>query len=156
MTREEIYDKLNEVFQDVFDDEDITVNDATVASDVDGWDSLEHINLIVAVERCFGIKFTMGRELNTPGADERSLVAIIVRVAPATDSPNNTYDQIRPFLLSIRTSMMQSRHITTWIQPLRLLVGSCMRPIFSIAPFNLIARNAFNPISKKLNTMQIF
>lgn len=60
MTREEIYDRLNEVFQDVFDDEDIMVNDATVASDVDGWDSLEHINLIVAVERCFGIKFTMG------------------------------------------------------------------------------------------------
>jgi acyl carrier protein len=60
MTREEIYDKLNEVFQDVFDDEDITVNDSTVAADVDGWDSLEHINLIVAVERCFGIKFTMG------------------------------------------------------------------------------------------------
>ncbi|MCR4704079.1 MAG: acyl carrier protein [Saccharofermentans sp.] len=60
MTREEIYDKLNEVFQDVFDDEELTVNDATVAADVDGWDSLEHINLIVAVERCFGIKFTMG------------------------------------------------------------------------------------------------
>ena len=60
MTRAEIYGKLNEVFQDVFDDEDITVNDSTVASDVDGWDSLEHINLIVAVERCFGIKFTMG------------------------------------------------------------------------------------------------
>ena len=60
MTREEIYGKLNEVFQDVFDDEDITVNDDTVASDVDGWDSLEHINLIVAVERSFGIKFTMG------------------------------------------------------------------------------------------------
>ena len=60
MTREEIYDKLNEVFQDVFDDEELTVNDATVAADVDGWDSLEHINLIVAAERCFGIKFTMG------------------------------------------------------------------------------------------------
>ena len=60
MTREEIYGKLNEVFQDVFDDEDIMVNDSTVAADVDGWDSLEHINLIVAVERCFGIKFTMG------------------------------------------------------------------------------------------------
>ena len=60
MTREEIYGKLNEVFQDVFDDEDITVNDSTVAADVDGWDSLEHINLIVAVERCFGSKCTMG------------------------------------------------------------------------------------------------
>ncbi len=60
MTREEVYGKLNEVFQDVFDDEDIEINDETTASDVDGWDSLEHINLIVAVERCFGIKFTMG------------------------------------------------------------------------------------------------
>jgi len=60
MTREEVYSKLNEVFQDVFDDEDIEINDETTASDVDGWDSLEHINLIVAVERCFGIKFTMG------------------------------------------------------------------------------------------------
>lgn len=60
MTREEIYGKLNEVFQDVFDDEDISVTDATVAADIDGWDSLEHINLIVAVERAFGIKFTMG------------------------------------------------------------------------------------------------
>lgn len=60
MSREEVYVKLNEVFRDVFDDEDITVNDATVASDIDGWDSLEHINLIVAVETCFGIKFNMG------------------------------------------------------------------------------------------------
>ncbi len=60
MTREEVYGKLNEVFQDVFDDEDIEVNDGTTSADVDGWDSLEHINLIVAVERTFGIKFTMG------------------------------------------------------------------------------------------------
>ncbi len=60
MTREEIYVKLNEVFQDVFDDEDIMVNDETTAEDIEDWDSLEHINLIVAVERAFGIKFTMG------------------------------------------------------------------------------------------------
>lgn len=60
MTRDEIYVKLNEVFQDVFDDEDITVNDSTTADDIEDWDSLEHINLIVAVERAFGIKFSMG------------------------------------------------------------------------------------------------
>ena len=60
MTRDEIYAKLNEVFQDVFDDEDITVNDDTTAEDIEDWDSLEHINLIVAVERAFGIKFSMG------------------------------------------------------------------------------------------------
>ena len=60
MTRENVYEKLNGVFRDVFDNEDITVNDATTADDIDDWDSLEHINLVVAVEKCFGIKFTMG------------------------------------------------------------------------------------------------
>lgn len=60
MTREEAYSKLNEVFRDVFDDESIKVNDATTANDIEDWDSLEHINLVVAVEKCFGIKFNMG------------------------------------------------------------------------------------------------
>ena len=60
MTREEAYFKLNEVFRDVFDDETIEVNDATTANDIEDWDSLEHINLVVAVEKCFGIKFNMG------------------------------------------------------------------------------------------------
>ena len=60
MTREEAYVKLNKVFQEVFDDEEITVNDATTANDIEDWDSLEHVNLIVAVEKCFGIKFTIG------------------------------------------------------------------------------------------------
>ncbi|MBO4679305.1 MAG: acyl carrier protein [Lachnospiraceae bacterium] len=60
MTREEAYVKLNEVFRDVFDDESIEVNDATTAADIEDWDSLEHINLVVAVEKCFAIKFNMG------------------------------------------------------------------------------------------------
>ncbi|MCR5292604.1 MAG: acyl carrier protein [Eubacterium sp.] len=64
MTREEVYERLNEVFRDVFDDEDITVNDATTADDIEDWDSLEHINLVVAVEKEFGIKFNMG-EVNS-------------------------------------------------------------------------------------------
>lgn len=59
MTREEIFDGLNEVFRDVFDDEDITVTDSTTSEDIDDWDSLEHINLIVAAEKKFGMKFTM-------------------------------------------------------------------------------------------------
>lgn len=59
MSREEVFEALNEVFQDVFDDEDIVVVDATTADDIEDWDSLEHINLIVAVEKKFGIKFTM-------------------------------------------------------------------------------------------------
>ncbi|MDO4293876.1 MAG: acyl carrier protein [Eubacteriales bacterium] len=61
MSREEVFERLNEVFRDVFDDETITVNDATTADDIDGWDSLEHINLMAAVESEFGIKFSMGQ-----------------------------------------------------------------------------------------------
>lgn len=59
MTREEIYNSLNEVFQDVFDDVEIVVCDTTTAEDIEDWDSLEHINLMVAVEKRFNMKFTM-------------------------------------------------------------------------------------------------
>lgn len=60
MTREEIFEKLNEVFRDVFDDENITVTETTNADDIEDWDSLSHINLVVAVEKEFGVKFSMG------------------------------------------------------------------------------------------------
>ena len=61
MTREELFEQLNEVFQDVFDDDSITVDETTTANNIDEWDSLEHINLINAVEQKFGIKFDMGQ-----------------------------------------------------------------------------------------------
>jgi acyl carrier protein len=57
--KEEIYDMLNEVFRDVFDDDSITVSDSTTANDIEDWDSLEHINLVVAVEKRFNVKFGM-------------------------------------------------------------------------------------------------
>ena len=50
MTKEQIFKELDEVFQDVFDDEDIHVNENTTADDIEDWDSLEHINLVVAIE----------------------------------------------------------------------------------------------------------
>ena len=59
MSREEIYERLNEVFRDVFDDDEITVEDDTTAADVDGWDSLMHITLMDAVEEEFDIRFDM-------------------------------------------------------------------------------------------------
>lgn len=48
--------RLNKVFQDVFDDENISVFDEMTAGDVDGWDSLTHIILVVAVEKEFGLR----------------------------------------------------------------------------------------------------
>ena len=59
MTKEKIYEGLNEVFQEVFDDESIVVKPETTADDIEDWDSLEHINLVVAIENCFNIKFNM-------------------------------------------------------------------------------------------------
>jgi acyl carrier protein len=60
MNRDEIFNRVNSVFRDVFDDESITVTGDTTANDIEDWDSLEHINLIVALEEEFGMKFTMG------------------------------------------------------------------------------------------------
>ncbi len=54
----EIYERLNKVFADVFD-EDVTVNASTTAEDIEDWDSLTHITLISAIEEEFGMKFSM-------------------------------------------------------------------------------------------------
>ena len=59
MNKEEIYERLNKVFRDVFDDDEIVVTAETTSNDIEDWDSLGHINLIVAVEQEFGIKFNM-------------------------------------------------------------------------------------------------
>lgn len=58
MTRNEIYEKLNTVFSDVFD-EDIRVTGETTAADIEDWDSLTHITLISEVEDAFDIKLSM-------------------------------------------------------------------------------------------------
>ncbi len=70
MTKEELFEQLNEVFRDVFDDEDITVTEATTADDIEDWDSLEYINLIVAIEKKFSIKFNMGEVNNFKNVGE--------------------------------------------------------------------------------------
>lgn len=70
MTKEEIYQKLDEVFQDVFDDEEIHVTAETTANDIEDWDSLEHINLVVAVEAKFGVKFNMNEVVSFKNVGE--------------------------------------------------------------------------------------
>lgn len=49
---------LNDIFRMVFDDDTIQIRPDMTANDVDGWDSLSHVNLIVAIETRFGIRFT--------------------------------------------------------------------------------------------------
>ena len=59
MTREQVYERLNQVFREVFDDDSIEVNDSTVANDIPEWDSFEHVNLIVSVEDEFNLGFAV-------------------------------------------------------------------------------------------------
>jgi acyl carrier protein len=56
MTRDDIVDTLTGIFRDVFYDDDIVLQDAMTANDVEAWTSLTHINLILAVEETFEIK----------------------------------------------------------------------------------------------------
>jgi len=58
MTRQEIFEQLNDIFIDVLDLEEVELNAETSANDIEEWDSLSHIQLIVAIEKVFGIKFT--------------------------------------------------------------------------------------------------
>ena len=55
---EEVIKQVNNVFKDVFDDNALNINYETTAKDVDDWDSLTHIQLVVAIEKHFKIRFT--------------------------------------------------------------------------------------------------
>jgi len=57
-------DKLNPIFRLVFEDDNINLTRETSADDIDAWDSLSHINLVIAVEMEFRIRFALG-ELQT-------------------------------------------------------------------------------------------
>lgn len=59
MSREEVLKKVNEIFVDAFDMEDLVINYDTVSSDVEGWDSLMQMNLIEMIEDEFQIQFDM-------------------------------------------------------------------------------------------------
>lgn len=58
MNNNEILSKLSEIFREELDNEEINLTAETTANDVEEWDSLSHIQLIVAVEKAFGIRFT--------------------------------------------------------------------------------------------------
>jgi acyl carrier protein len=58
MDEPQIYVRLTEIFRDVFDEDSIEVTPELSAKDVDGWDSLTHIRLILTIEKAFKIKFS--------------------------------------------------------------------------------------------------
>jgi len=58
LDEKDIYAKLTPVFQDMFDDEELVLRPEMTADDVEGWDSLSHIRLVLAVSKLFGLKFS--------------------------------------------------------------------------------------------------
>jgi acyl carrier protein len=62
MTSSEILKSVNEIFIEVLENDDIILTDATSAKDIEEWDSLNHIQLVVAIERHFKIRF-ISREI---------------------------------------------------------------------------------------------
>ena len=79
MDKQSIFDAVQEIFRDNFDDEELVITRETCADDIEDWDSLEQINLLTAIEKKFNIKFKLAdvRGLNDVG-DLLDLVARMV------------------------------------------------------------------------------
>ena len=54
----DIFDKLIPIFRNVFDDDELIINETTKAEDIDEWDSLAHIRLVISIEKVFELRFT--------------------------------------------------------------------------------------------------
>ena len=51
VSREEVFERVTDIFRDVFDDDELVISDSTNSEDIEDWDSLEHIQLIVGMEK---------------------------------------------------------------------------------------------------------
>jgi acyl carrier protein len=76
MSRDEVLSKVNEIFMDAFDREDLVIRYETTAADVEGWDSLMQMNLIEMIEDEFDIRFGMDEVVGM--ADVGSMIDIIL------------------------------------------------------------------------------
>jgi acyl carrier protein len=79
-TRDEVYGKVHGIFREYFENDDLALKDSTTAGDVDGWDSLAHISLVVAIEKEFGIQLGVKHSTNLKNVGEL-VDAILARAA---------------------------------------------------------------------------
>lgn len=67
---DELRKEMQDLFRDVFADDAIQLHDGMTSADIDGWDSLMHINLVIAIEKRFGIKFATAQISGLKGDDQ--------------------------------------------------------------------------------------
>jgi len=60
VTRDEVFNGVQDIFRDIFDEDDLIIRDSTNSDEIEDWDSLNHINLVCAIEQEFKIKFALG------------------------------------------------------------------------------------------------
>ena len=60
MTRNEVFSGIQDIFRDIFDADDLVISNTTNSDEIEDWDSLNHINLVSAIEKKFKIKFALG------------------------------------------------------------------------------------------------
>jgi acyl carrier protein len=60
MDRDKLFDSVQEIFRDIFDEENLIIQEKTNSDSIEEWDSLNHINLVSAIEKEFKIKFALG------------------------------------------------------------------------------------------------
>ena len=70
MTQRDIFIEVQQIFRDIFDDQELLIDNNTNSDSLDNWDSLNHINLVVAIERKFEIKFKLGELQNLKNVGE--------------------------------------------------------------------------------------
>jgi acyl carrier protein len=71
---DEVMMRINKVFRAVFADEKLTVDENTTPDDIEGWDSLQHINLISMLESEFGIRFDVDQIVSIEGVGDMATI----------------------------------------------------------------------------------
>jgi acyl carrier protein len=78
---QELRDRVQEVFREVFEDPTLVLDDSTTADDIVGWDSLVHINLVIAIEKRLGVKFATAEisRLKQDGSNVGTMLELVAR-----------------------------------------------------------------------------
>ena len=80
MNSNDLLKQVNEIFIDILDNENIQLNDRTTANDVEEWDSLTHVQIVVAIEKHFKIRFT-SKEIQSWNNVGELCDAILIRIS---------------------------------------------------------------------------